>query len=91
MHSINVPFYNVKFVILTLLRYLSNEDMRVITKNCSKIEYLDISGCDSLDQGIFKYISKLLNLKSLFFNNYQQPFGDLQCIKQLTCLTEMSI
>lgn len=65
--------------------------MRVITKNCSKIEYLDISGCDGLDQGIFKHISKLLNLKILIFNNNQQPLGDLQCIKILTCITEISL
>lgn len=60
--------------------------MRLITKYCSKLEHLNLSGCDNLDQGIFKHISKLLSLKTLSFNSYQQPFGDLQCMKFMTCL-----
>lgn len=91
MHTTDIAINHIKFVLFILVRYLSNEDMRVITKNCSKIEYLDISGCDGLDQGIFKHISKLLNLKVLIFNNNQQPLGDLQSIKILTSLTEISL
>jgi hypothetical protein len=76
---------------MPIVRYLSNEDMRAIAKGCPKIEALDLSGCDSLDQGIFKHISKLSNLRKLAMNSYQQPFGDLQCMKALTSLKEVSV
>lgn len=55
--------------------------MRLIAKSCVKIQHLDISGCDSLDQGILKHISKLTELRNLIMSNYQQPLGDIQCMK----------
>lgn len=71
--------------------YLTNEDMRLITKCCSRLEVLDLSYCDSLDQGLFKHIAKLINLRVLTLNGYQQPFGDLQGMKALTLLKEVNL
>jgi hypothetical protein len=64
--------------------------MRLIAKSCVKIQHLDISGCDSLDQGILKHISKLTELRNLIMSNYQQPLGDIQCMKSLVNLQYIS-
>ena len=65
--------------------------MRLISKRCTNLEVLDLSGCDGLDQGIFKLLAKLVRLRCLTLNGYQQPYGDLQCMKPLTDLAELNL
>lgn len=63
MHSDNHTINHWQLVHVGLYSYFSNEDLRIIAKNCQNLQVLDLSGCDGLDQGIFKFICRLVNLR----------------------------
>ena len=46
-------------LIITSNSFLCSDDLRLICKCCSKIEVLDLSNCDGLDQSMFKHIARL--------------------------------
>ena len=71
--------------------HICTDDIRQICKSCTKIESLDLSGCESLDQGIFRHIAKLEELKSFILSNYHQPFGNLQILGTMNNLTHVSV
>lgn len=52
---------------------------------------MDVSGCEYLDQNIFKHFSKLNQLKTLIVSHYNQPFVGIQNLGILKELTFISI